>query len=134
MYHIPTAIVIDDDVETVSVFCEYLKILDVNVQGFGYNGKDAEELYAKFNPDIVFLDLLMPDYDGFYALEMIKKINPEANVVVLTASYLDGFDKKRLEQFQPTKVILKPFDVDVVVELVENLRKPMQQIRNQYQS
>jgi CheY-like chemotaxis protein len=97
------------------------------------NGKDAEELYAQFNPDIVFLDLLMPDYDGFYALEAIRKLNPEANVVVLTASYLDGFDKKRLETLCPTKVILKPFDVDVVVGLVDDLRKPVQRIRNYHQ-
>ncbi|CAE6504684.1 response regulator [Candidatus Nitrosotenuis uzonensis] len=129
MYNIPTAIVVDDDAETVSVFCEYLKILDVKVQGFGYNGKEAEELYVKFCPNIVFLDLVMPDYDGFYALEKIMQADPEANVVILTASHLDWYDQKRLEKLRPSKVILKPFDVDVVVELVDEHRKPLQRIR-----
>ncbi|WP_255486576.1 response regulator transcription factor [Candidatus Nitrosotenuis sp. DW1] len=68
-----TAIVIDDDIDTVDVFCDYLEIVNVKVLGRGYNGKEAVELYRKHNPNVVFLDLMMPDYDGFYALEHIRK-------------------------------------------------------------
>ncbi|MBI5147092.1 MAG: response regulator [Thaumarchaeota archaeon] len=67
----PTAIVIDDDKETVGIFSEYLEMIDVNLICQGYNGKMAVELYQKQKPDVVFLDLMMSDCDGFYALENI---------------------------------------------------------------
>ncbi len=78
-------IVIDDDVDTVEVFCEYLEIKDITVVGRGHNGKKAIELYEKLNPDIVLLDVMMPEYDGFYGLAHIKKIKPDAKVIMVTA-------------------------------------------------
>lgn len=122
MQHVPTAIVVDDDRETVSVFCEYLKLIDVSVQGVGYNGKDAVEIYEKFRPDIVFLDLLMPDYDGLYALERIKQIDPGAKVAVITADHLDEADLKRLERLAPEEIVLKPFEVEQIVSLMDRFR------------
>lgn len=123
MHRIPSAIVIDDDRETVSAFCEYLKAIDVNVWGFGYNGKDAAELYESLGPDVVFLDLLMPDYDGFYALEKIRQMDPDANVLVITADHVDERNKKRLEQMNPTGILQKPFDVERIEGFMDRFRK-----------
>ncbi|MEM4253621.1 MAG: response regulator, partial [Candidatus Nitrosotenuis sp.] len=64
-----TAIIVDDEKDMTEVFAEYLKIIDVDVLGIGHNGKDAVDLYKRHRPDIVFLDLMMPEYDGLYALE-----------------------------------------------------------------
>lgn len=116
-----TAIIIDDDKETVGIFSEYLEIIDVNLIGRGYNGKMAVELYQKQKPDVVFLDLMMPDYDGFYALENIRNINPDAYVVVITADV--GKDKELvLESLKPNKVIIKPFDMDELLNIVKDLK------------
>ncbi len=49
------------------------------------NGVQALESYKKENPDLVFLDLTMPEMDGFEALEKIKTLNSEARVIILTA-------------------------------------------------
>jgi two-component system chemotaxis response regulator CheY len=35
---------------------------------------DAVELYEKYYPDVIFVDLIMPKYDGFYAIKNIIKI------------------------------------------------------------
>ena len=78
-------IVVDDDYNTVEVFAEFLELSKVKVIGRGYDGKDGVNLYKQLKPDIVFLDVMMPDFDGFYALENIKKINPNALVVMITA-------------------------------------------------
>lgn len=112
-----TAIVIDDDVDTVDVFCDYLEIKDVQVLGRGYNGKMAVELYEIHKPDIVFLDLMMPEYDGFYALENIRKINPESKIIIVTA---DLRDEKaiRLSQLKPTRVFIKPYDIEKISQVV----------------
>ena len=40
-----TAIVIDDDLDTVELFCEHLELKGIQVIGKGYNGKEAVELY-----------------------------------------------------------------------------------------
>jgi YesN/AraC family two-component response regulator len=63
-----SAIVIDDEIDVLEVFCEYLKVKNVNVLAQGRNGKDALELYQKLKPDVVLMDLVMPQYDGFYGI------------------------------------------------------------------
>ncbi len=115
-----SAIVVDDDVDTVDVFCDYLELVNVKVVGRGHNGKAAVELYIKHNPDVVFLDLMMPDYDGFYALENIRRINPAAKIVVVTAD-LRRDTTDRLSVLKPTEVFIKPYDINKISELLAKI-------------
>ena len=80
-----TALVIDDDRDTVSVLCDFLQIKGIKVIGMGYNGLEAVELYKKLRPDAVFLDVMMEMYDGMYGLEKIKEIQSDAIVIMVTA-------------------------------------------------
>lgn len=122
MYEIPTAIVVDDNKFTIRVLCDYLEMIDVKILGRGQNGKDAVEMYSKLKPDIVFLDLLMPDYDGFYALSQIRKKNPNAAVVIVTSD-LSQESAVKLDELKPTRVIYKPFAVDAIAEVVDKIRR-----------
>jgi CheY-like chemotaxis protein len=115
-----TAIVIDDDSDTVDVFCDYLKIKGVQVLASGHNGKSAVELYQKHKPDVIFLDLMMPEYDGFYALENIRKIDPASKIIVITADLRDETAKK-LADLNPTEVFIKPYDIDKIAKLLERI-------------
>jgi DNA-binding NarL/FixJ family response regulator len=112
-----TAIVIDDDADTVDVFCDYLEMKNVKVLGRGYNGKEAIDLYRIHKPDIVFLDLMMPEYDGIYALENIRKINPESKVIIVTADLRDE-TAIRLSQLKPTRIFIKPYDIEKISQVV----------------
>jgi CheY-like chemotaxis protein len=112
-----SAIVIDDDQYNVDLFCEFLEIISVKVIGQGNNGLQAVELYENCKPDIVFLDLLMQDYDGFYALENIRQINPQAFIVVITA-VVDKNSRQRLEASSPNLIIQKPFEPEQITELI----------------
>ena len=58
------------------------------------NGEKAIELFKKEKPDITFLDLTMPVMDGFEALKIIKELDSDAPVVVLTAD----IQKKSIEK------------------------------------
>ncbi|MBI5697213.1 MAG: response regulator [Thaumarchaeota archaeon] len=119
-------IVVDDDVDTVEVFCEYLEIKEITVLGRGYNGKTAVELYEKHKPDIALLDVMMPEYDGFYALENIKKINPEAKLIMVTADLTFDTEKK-LKDLSAAAVIYKPYEIDSVIETIHQVyRKQVQ--------
>lgn len=124
MHKILRAIVIDDDKETVEIFCEYLKLVDVDVVGWGYNGKNAVELYEEYRPDVIFVDLVMPDYDGFLALKNIKNIDPNAKVVIITGNYNDDVAKK-LERLKPYKIMQKPFETEQILEIIVEIRQSM---------
>ena len=113
-----TAIVIDDDFDTVEVFQEFLELKKIQVLGAGYDGKDAVELYQKLNPDVVFLDVMMPNHDGFYGLEKIKKINPDASVIMVTGD-LTADTEDRLHDLKASEIIYKPYDINEVMAAVE---------------
>lgn len=115
-------IVVDDDVDTVEVFCEYLEIKDITVVGRGYNGKTAVELYEKYRPDIALLDVMMPEYDGFFGLENIKNINPDAKVIMVTADLTFDTEKK-LKDLNASAVIYKPYEIDSVIDTIHRVYK-----------
>jgi DNA-binding NarL/FixJ family response regulator len=57
---------------------------DLQVIGEASNGAEALELLETLTPDIILMDLLMPEMDGLEAIEQIVQSNPEAKVLVLS--------------------------------------------------
>jgi len=113
------AIVIDDDLDTVDVFSEYLEMKSVQVVAKGYNGNEAVNLYRKWKPDVVFLDVMMPQYDGFYALEQIRRINSDVIIIMVTADLTIETENK-LRALDASAIIYKPFDIDQVMKAVDS--------------
>jgi len=106
----PTAIAIDDNRVDLQLFIDVLRIIGIEVLASGTDGKDAVRLYKKYTPDIVFTDIMMPESDGFYALEEIRKLDPQAKVVAVTADLTDETATK-LEKLNISAVVYKPFDI-----------------------
>ena len=121
-HKLTSVIVIDDDRDTVEVFCEYLNIKDIEVLGRGYDGRAAIDLFEKLKPDVVLLDVMMPDYDGFYGLEHIRKIDPKAKVIMVTADLTSDTEKKLVE-LKASAMIYKPYEIDSVIETIEKVSK-----------
>lgn len=115
-----TSIVIDDDADTIAVFCDYLEMIQIKVIGKGFNGKEAVELYQKLKPDIVFADVMMPEYDGFYALQKIRQIDPDAKIIMVTAD-LRAETEHRLKALKATAIVFKPFDICKIMEIIYRL-------------
>lgn len=115
-----TAIVIDDDKDTVSVLCDFLQIKGIKVIGRGYNGLDAVELYKKLRPDAVFLDVMMEMYDGLYGLEKIREIQPDANVIMVTADMTNDTHDK-LVALDASAIIYKPYDINEIMHILNKL-------------
>lgn len=113
------AIVIDDDLDTVDVFSEYLEMKSVQVVAKGYNGNEAVNLYRKWKPDVVFLDVMMPQYNGFYALEQIRRINSDVIIIMVTADLTIETENK-LRALDASAIIYKPFDIDQVMKTVDS--------------
>ncbi|MDE1765059.1 MAG: response regulator [Thaumarchaeota archaeon] len=115
-----TAIVIDDDVDTVAVLAEFLRIKGITVVGIGYDGLEAVKIYEKLRPDVVFLDVRMGDHDGLYTLSKIRGIEPDAIVILITADVSAGTQKKLLD-LGASAVIYKPYDINDVMEQTNRL-------------
>ena len=114
------AIIVDDDKDTVLLFSELLQSNNIQVVGSGYNGQDAAFLYQKLKPDIVFLDVIMPVYDGVYGLKKIREINPDS-VVVMTTDKMTISTQLALNKLQPSATIHEPVDVDEIIKTVNQL-------------
>ena len=68
---------------------------DFEVIGEAVNGRDAIEKYKILKPEIVTMDITMPDMDGIQALSEIIKIDPKANVIMLSAMGQEQLQERR---------------------------------------
>lgn len=100
-------IIIDDDVDYLDSLSEYLKLRGFNVVGTGHNGLEAVVLYEEYRPNLVLIDISMPDYDGIYGIENIKKVNPDAKVIILSGNY-NKSDEQKINSFNAI-MLEKPY-------------------------
>lgn len=112
-----TAVVIDDDPDAVDLFSDYLEDKGVEVVGKGHDGSEGFELFKKLNPDILFLDVIMPKYDGFYTLKKIREMNSSAKVIMVTADFSPE-TKKKLKEMKATDIIYKPYDRKAIDKII----------------
>ncbi len=120
-------IIIDDDKETISIFETYLKMRGITVLDVGHNGKEAVELYQRFRPDVVLLDVMMPYFDGLYGLAKIRELDPKAKVIMVTAD-LTVETENKLKRLKPTYVVYKPYELDELAEIVERISNHKEKI------
>lgn len=81
------------------------------------NGAEAIEKYDEFHPDLVTMDITMPDVDGIEALKKIREMDSEAIVLMVSAM---GQQKLILEALEAgaADFIVKPFQPTKVLETV----------------
>lgn len=89
----PITVLIVDDYEIIrNGIHSFLDTqLDFRVIGEAGSGQEAIEIVMKLIPDIVLLDMTMPDMDGIETTSRIKKISPHTQVVILTAHLEDEY-------------------------------------------
>jgi len=114
-------IVIDDDEDCRWSQEHILEISGIEVVATGADGDEAFELYEKFLPDVVILDLNMPNYDGNYAIEKIKAKYPDSKIVIVTA-YVNDY---RFDRNKVAGVLIKPFNRQELVELIQKICSPI---------
>ncbi len=113
-------ILIDDYNDVTGVISEFLGFNSIDVIAIGENGKDAVELYEKHLPDVVVMDYLMPQFNGLYGLENIRKINPNAKVIMLTGSVDDVLHGKLIET-GASAILPKPSSMNIIMETIKKV-------------
>jgi len=120
-------LVVDDDRDITTAICEYLKSEFVGVEiSKAFDGKTAERMALRDEPDVIVLDAMLPLKSGFLVLEKIKARKPSGSkpyVVVITGNkgrrYLEC-----AESFGADDFINKPFRMERLVSSVgEGLEK-----------
>ena len=91
-----------------------------NVVGEAENGLKAVEKYSETKPDLVLMDITMPEMDGIQALKQIKEQDPGATVIMCSAM---GQQAMVIESIQAgaKDFIVKPFQADRVIEAVKKV-------------
>ena len=100
-------LIVDDDENISEVIDMYLKSSGYNTK-IALNGKEAQEFYLEYNPDIVLLDVMIPYIDGIDILKWIRK-QKETPVIMITAKG-DTFDKVLALEIGADDYIVKPFE------------------------
>ncbi len=84
------------------------------------DGADAVEKFKEISPDLVILDITMPNMDGLEALKQIKELNKDANVVMCSAM---GQESMVIEAIKlgAKDFIVKPFKADRILKTVNSI-------------
>ena len=106
-------------VEDVNMF---LSIAQAMLEGHELNlartAKEGMEKFTACNPDIVFLDIALPDGNGMDMLQQMLAANPKAFIVMLTASRLIDDVHKAME-YGAKSYIMKPFSKENLQEILD---------------
>ena len=101
------SVVIDDEPLARSRIMELLLEDDeVSVVGEARNGNEAIQVISDNKPDLIFLDIQMPDFDGF---SVLSKLNPGVQPVVV---FVTAYDRFAIQAFETNAIdyLLKPYD------------------------
>jgi two-component system, chemotaxis family, chemotaxis protein CheY len=99
------------------------RILDGNgfeVIGEAENGAIAVKKYKELNPDIVTMDITMPEMTGLEALESIREFDPGAKVIMVSAMGQEVMIREAV-MYGAQSFIIKPFKHDLVVKTLNKV-------------
>ena len=117
--HMANIMIADDSDAIRLVLKDLLGIGKHSVVAEAVNGDEAVDLFFKTGPDLLLLDLAMPKKDGLTVLTEIMEKDPQAKVVLITASDDQKIINKCLE-IGAKSAISKPFDFNIVIKQIND--------------
>lgn len=116
-----TILVVDDAIIIREMIKDTAIEAGWQVVGEAKNGQEAIDKYIELKPDVVTLDMVMPDYDGLHALKGIMQHDPQAKVLVVSALEQKETLKEAFK-LGATDFVVKPFDCQHVVKAVDAMK------------
>ncbi|NOZ59807.1 MAG: response regulator [Euryarchaeota archaeon] len=90
------------------------------IVGEAQNGAEGVKKYQELKPDVVTMDIIMPELNGIEAVRKIIALDPEAKIVMVSALGQEAMVKEALEA-GARDFIVKPFKENKVLEVIEKL-------------
>jgi CheY-like chemotaxis protein len=109
----PSVLLCDDSRALRMLTAGQLAAAGFDVVGEAGNGLEAVECYLALRPDIVLLDLVMPECDGREALSRIVALDPDARVVILSSLGAQG-DIEQCLRLGARSYLQKPIDPEAM--------------------
>lgn len=116
-------VIADDNRALIQMLSDYLAGQeDISIAGVGYNGVEAWELIKTHEPDLLILDLVMPNLDGLGVLERLnaRLTSPRPKVIVLTAFGQESLTHQAMS-LGVDYFVLKPFDLEILGKRIRQL-------------
>ena len=112
-------LIVDDSRTSRRLLKDILEKAGYEVVGEAINGQEGFDLFVKLSPDIVTMDITMPQVDGLESLKLIRKQNPDAKVIMITAA---GQKEKMMEAVKlgAAEFITKPFLEESVLSAIRH--------------
>ncbi len=112
-------LIVDDSRTSRRVLKDILDRAGYEVIGEAINGQEGFDQYVKLQPDVVTMDITMPQVDGIESLKLIRKFDPDAKVIMITAA---GQKDKMMEavKFGAAEFITKPFLEESVLDALKH--------------
>ncbi len=113
-------LVVDDSSFMRTSLKGILENLGYTVVGTAENGIEAVAKFRDLKPDVVTLDIIMPQMGGLQGLRLLKSVNPNA-VVVMVSSMADRDSVTECVKAGAAHYLLKPFDQTKVAEVMKQI-------------
>lgn len=108
-------LIADDSMMVRRILEKFATQLQLEVVGSASNGREAVQKYEELKPEIVSLDITMPEMDGLTAMQKILAVGPDAKVVIVSA--VNSKDTIVQAMNAGAKAyIVKPFDEAKIVQ------------------
>ncbi len=113
-------LIVDDAAFMRMMLKDILTKNGLEVVGEAVNGGDAVEKFQELQPDVVTMDITMPEMDGITAVKQIKASHPQAKIIMCSAM---GQQPMVLEAIQAgaKDFVVKPFQADRVMESINKV-------------
>ncbi len=111
-------LIVDDSAMVRKALSRYTAKLDLEIVGMASNGFDAIEMVRKEKPDIVTLDITMPEMDGLVCLEQIMDDAPDTKVLIISA-LSDKFTAVKAVEMGASYYLIKPIEEEELTEAFE---------------
>jgi DNA-binding NtrC family response regulator len=113
----PKVLIVDDEERFRTTMCKLLTVRGLEAVTVG-SGKEAIEKLRQGPYDVVILDVRMPEMGGVQVLSEIKKIDPQAEVIIMTG-YASVDTAKEIMKRGAYDYVLKPYSIEELMEKIE---------------
>ena len=116
----PTVMIVDDNKTMRTILKEIFSTSNYEVAAVAENGRIAVENYDKLKPDIITMDILMPEMNGLEAIRNIKFIDDSAKIVVIS-SLSEKTEMKKCLLAGAKYYLIKPFEAEELINICSGI-------------